>query len=400
MKLWKVAVTSAVLFNATNLCAQQYNDAAPVAFGSFDFIPTVDVGFRYDDNVTRQLDNEISSFSQIISPQFLLLNNFGASQVRFGYRLRNERFYSSSADNYTDHFFTSAVEYELNIRHRFDVGFEFEDGHQQRGTGFSILNDIDAPDTYKTTSFNMNYSYGAPGAKGRLDVNVNLNGQDFDNDQFVGFARDRNNFTVGGTFFYRVGTTTDLTFDIISTSVDYNEAFDVANTLDSAVTSYLVGLSWEATAQTSGFFKVGYEEKDFDSSLREDFDGFDWSAGITWEPTDNAQVILTTGSRTDETNGEGNFILAKNYRLEWRHDWLERVRTSVSFNLAEDEYEGQPVGFSVREDDQEQINLSLFYQFRRWFNVEVGYSRDSRDSNRATVEYDRNQFLINAVITL
>ena len=86
MKLWKVAAISTAVVTAMNAQAQQFNDAAPIAFGSFDFIPTVDVGLRYDDNVTRQDDDKISSFSSIISPQFLLLNNFGASQARFGYR--------------------------------------------------------------------------------------------------------------------------------------------------------------------------------------------------------------------------------------------------------------------------------------------------------------------------
>ena len=126
MKLWKVAALSAAVVTAMNAQAQQFDDAAPVAFGSFDFIPTVDVGLRYDDNVTRQSSDEISSFSSILSPQFLLLNNFGASQARFGYRLRNERFFSSSADNYTDHFLSAGVEYELNVRHRVDASFDFE----------------------------------------------------------------------------------------------------------------------------------------------------------------------------------------------------------------------------------------------------------------------------------
>jgi hypothetical protein len=383
-----------------NAQAQQFDDAAPVAFGSFDFIPTVDVGLRYDDNVTRQDDEKVSSFSSIISPQFVLLNNFGASQTRFGYRLRNERFFSSSADNYTDHFLTAGVEYELNIRHRLDVSFEFEDGHEQRGTGFSILNLASTPDTYKETDFGVQYSYGVPSADGRLDLGIDISNRDYDLNTDAGRARDRVITTTQGTFFYRIGTATDATFDVIHRDVSYNFDFTPANPLDSVVTSYLVGVKWDATAETSGFVKVGYEEKDFESSLRENYDGFDWSAGVTWEPTQNAQFNFSTDTNTDETNGEGNFIRQRDYQVQWRHRWLERLKTSVSYTISEDRYEGQPVEFGVREDDLERLNLTAYYQFRRWFNVQFGYTFDTRDSNRTGIDFDRNQFLLNAYITL
>ncbi|GBL04868.1 outer membrane beta-barrel protein [Glaciecola sp. KUL10] len=400
MKLWKVAALSTAVVTAMNAQAQQFDDAAPIAFGSFDFIPTVDVGLRYDDNVTRQNEDKISSFSSIISPQFVLLNNFGASQTRFGYRLRNERFFSSNADNYTDHFLSVGVEYELNIRHRLDVSFDFEDGHEQRGTGFSILNLGETPDTYKKSDLGFQYSYGAPGATGRVDLGFDISDRNYDLQTDEGLARDRVVSTTRAGFFYKIGTATDATFDVILRNVAYGFELDANNPLDSSVASYLIGVQWEATAETSGFVKLGYEEKDFDSSLREDYNGFDWSAGVTWEPTSNSQFRFITSNDTNESNGEGNFIRQRDYTLQWNHQWLERLRTRASFTLSTDRYEGQPTEFGAREDDLERLNLTAYYQFRRWFNVEVGYVFDTRDSNRSEINYDRNQFLINAYITL
>lgn len=400
MKLGKVTTITGLVLTALSAQSQQFNDAAPVAFGSFDFIPTVDVGFRYDDNVTRQASDEVSSFTRIISPQFVLLNNFGASQTRFGYRMRNEDFFSSSADNYTDHFLFAGVEYELNIRHRLDISFDFEDGHEQRGTGFSIVNIRETPDTYKDTDFDIRYSYGAPGATGRLDLTGSLSNRDYDLDTPEGLVRDRSINSVTGTYFHRIGATTDATFDIIKREVSYNFAFNDANPLDSDITSYLLGLRWEATAKTSGFAKIGYEEKTFESNLREDFDGFDWSAGITWEPTDAAQFTFSTDNDTNETNGEGNFIRQRDYRFQWNHRWLERLRTSASITVSEDRYEGQLTEFGIREDDLQRFNATAYYQFRRWLNFELGYTFDTRESNREGIEFDRNQILLNALITL
>lgn len=402
MKLIKV--TSVILCSIISAAAsaQQFQDAANVEFGRFDVTPTLDFGFRYDDNVIRSSANKIDSWSQIISPQVVMLTSFGASQVRLGYRLRNERFYSSSQDNYTDHFLTAGVDFELNARHRLDMGLEHTDSHEDRGTGFSIGNAtaINTPDQFKQTEFDTLYSYGAFNADGRIEVNFNVTNRDYDVSSPRYLARDRTFTKLGGTFFYRIGAATDATFDIIFRSVDYKFALNPLSTLNSEETSYLIGLKWEATAQTSGFAKVGYQEKDFESSLREDFDGIDWVAGVIWEPVEYSAVEFTTRHDTNETNGEGNFIRSRDYEVEWRHEWLERVRSSASYTWGSDRYEGQIGAFGIREDDLIRFKASVYYQFRRWVNIEMGYIYDERESNRTAIEYDRNQFIINALFTL
>jgi hypothetical protein len=397
-------VTSAILFTTTSIgiSAQQFQDAASIEFGSFDVTPTLDFGFRYDDNVIRSSTDKISSWSQIISPQVVMLNSFGASQVRVGYRLRNERYYSSSEDNYTDHFFFAGVDFELNSRHRLDIGLDYTDGHEDRGTGFSIGNAqaINSPDKFKQAEFDMLYSYGAFNADGRLETNFNITNRDYDINTPQYLARDRTFTTLGGAFFYRIGAATDATFDIIYRDVSYKFDANTLSPLDSQQISYLLGLKWEATAQTSGFAKIGYQEKDFESALRDDFSGVDWAAGILWEPVEYSSVEFTTRNDTNETNGEGNFIRGRDYEVEWRHEWLERLRSSASITWGTDRYEGQNIGLSIREDDLTRFRASVYYQFRRWVNIEVGYIYDERESNRTAIEYDRNQFIINALFTL
>ncbi|MFT6085188.1 MAG: hypothetical protein ACJAWT_000226 [Glaciecola sp.] len=404
MKVLKVTPAIICLMSSISVNAQQFQDAASIEFGSFDVTPTLDFGFRYDDNVIRSNANKINSWSQIVSPQVVMLDSFGSSQVRVGYRLRNEQFFSSSQDNYTDHFFNAAVDFELNSRHRLDIGIDYTDGHEDRGTGFSIgrAETLATPDKFKQSEFDILYSYGAFNADGRLDINFNIINRDYDLNTPQYLIRDRGFTTVGGTFFYRIGAVTDATFDVIYRDVNYKFDLDTSSPLDSEQISYLVGLKWEATAETAGFAKIGYQEKNFDSPLREDFDGIDWAAGIIWEPTKYSTVEITTNNDTNETNGEGNFIRGRDYAVEWRHEWLGRLRSSASYTWGTDRYEGQSSEstFDIREDDLVRFRASLYYQFRRWMNIEVGYIYDQRDSNRTVIEYDRNQFIINALFTL
>lgn len=383
--------------------SQQFDDAASVPFGGFDLTPTVDIGLRFDDNVTRANVDEISSWSRIVSPQVTMESALGASQVTLAYRLRDEVFFSSSDDNYTDHFLLAQADMEFNERHRMITRLNFEDGHEARGSNFSIgFGDaLTEPDQYKQSELDFLYSYGAFNADGRLDINVNFTELDYDIDTPAYRARDREMNSVAGTFYYRVGAMTNAVFDIRYTTIDYQFAFDAASSLDSNEISYLVGLEWEATAQTSGFAKIGYQEKNFDSASREDFNGIDWELGVLWEPVDYSSLELMTRAGTEETNGEGDFIESQTYSAEWRHRWLERLRSSVRFSYGTDDYEGRLIDDSnIRIDDNFRFRASVYYQFRRWINFEVGYIYDERDSNRDDIDFGRNQFLINALFTL
>ncbi|MGB3724225.1 MAG: outer membrane beta-barrel protein [Glaciecola sp.] len=399
----KIAVLLGCLLSTTLVGAQQFEDAATLEFGSFDVTPTLDIGLRFDDNLTKASSGEIDSWSRLVAPQISMVSSLGASDVRLAYKLVNEDFFSSSTDNYTDHFFVAGVDLELNARNRITTTLEFEDGHDARGSSFSIGLGaaLETPDKYKQSDFDVLYSYGAFNADGRLDVNINIRELNYDIDTDSYLARDRVFSSLGGTFYYRIGATTDLTLDAQLTDVSYKFAIDPTNTLNSTNMSYLVGVKWEATAQTSGFAKVGYQEKDFDSALREDFDGIDWAAGVLWEPVDYASVEFVTGADTNETNGEGNFIRGRTHSISWRHDWLERLRSKVGVTWNNNRYEGELLdGFNIRSDDNLTFNAAMYYQFRRWFNVEAGYRFSERDSNRTEIDYNRNQFYINALITL
>lgn len=383
--------------------AQQYEDAASLQWGSVEVTPTIDLGMQYDDNLVSTADNKTASWSRVISPQLNFQSSLGNNLVTVAYRLRNQDFFDSPQDNFTDHFLIGQLEVEFDARHRLDTKLEYEDGHEARGAGFSIGNgqNLARPDKYRQTEFDTLYTYGAFNSDGRVEINFNIRDLIYDIDTPRYAARGRQLSSLGGTFIYRVGATTDVTFDIRQTEVDYKLALDPNNTLDSTIRQYLVGIQWKATAKTSGFVKVGYEEKDFDSDLREDFGGFDWAAGVVWEPLEYSTFELITGADTNETNGEGNFIRGRTHSIEWRHDWQERLRSRVNLSINNNRYEGELIqGFDIRSDDNRSFNAALYYQFRRWLNFELAYKYSERNSNRTEIDFDRNQFMLNALVTL
>ncbi len=400
----KTAVAISICVFCTNVAlAQETQVGAPIKLGAFDLVPSLDVGVNYDDNVTKQNEDAIDTWARFVAPEVSLFTSAGASDFVFNYRIENEDHFSSEADNYTDHFLNLQAQLEFDVRNRLGLTGSFVDSHEERGSGFSIGEGagLAEPDRFKRRGLQAQYGYGAPNATGRLELNVGFDDLDYDINTDDYRARDRETTSLGGTFLYKIGAATDATFDLRRRYIDYDFALDGDNPLDSRVDQILIGVSWEATAQTTGSAKIGYQSRTFDSSAREDFDGVDWEVGIVWQPLQYAEIEFSTSSDTDESNGLGDFIERDSFALTWRHVWAERLRSSAGFTFSNDVYGGR-IGDegASREDDNTGFSVSLDYQLKRWVNVEIGYNYSERSSNNLSVEFDRNQIFVNTTLTL
>lgn len=383
--------------------AQSNLDAAVIPVGQFDLVPSVNVGIEFDNNITSANDDQIESWATLVAPQLSISTTTGPSDIVLSYKIENKNYFSSSEDNYTDHIFLFRTNVEFDLRHRAKVSVSYEDGHDQRGSNFSIgaANSLTEPDKFKEAEINAQYAYGAFNADGRIELFVGVRDKDYDIETPLYRARDRRFTNFGGTFLYRVGALTDATFDFKRTYNDYKVSLNPSSPLDSVTDSFLAGVAWDATAKTSGYAKVGYEKKDFDSSTREDFSGFDWQVGVTWEPMSRSTIEFTTQADTNETNGEGNFIRSNRHTAEWLHGWSDRVNTSFLVDFRNARYEGQLINDSdIRSDDNLIFDASVKYDFRRWVTLELSYTYLERESNREIVIYDRDKVMLNALITL
>ncbi|WP_041713400.1 outer membrane beta-barrel protein [Paraglaciecola sp. T6c] len=380
------------------VCSSSFaQEEVGIDLGAFELVPTLTTTVGFNDNVTRSNEEGIDSWFSTVTPRFTLVNDFGLNSLRLGYQLSRGDYFSSSADDYTDHLLFASLDYELNSRNRIKAGVNFEDGHDDRGEAFSLGNgnELNSPDEFRESEADFTYSYGALSAKARLDLNVNYRDLDYKLGTTEYLIRDRTKSTVAGTFYYNIGAATDLLFETSITDVEYDFATSDANSLDSIETSYLIGAQWQSTASTSGFAKIGYQDKDFDASGRENFSGTTWEAGVIWEPLERATFILDTDNSARETNGDGNFIRSKDVSLQWRHEWLQRLRTQAGVSVGTDDYEG-----SGRTDDVTDWNFAVIYEFQRWLTFNLGYTYSERDSNRDIIDYDQNIFRLTARATL
>ena len=399
-KRTKSIIAMSVICATPTLYAQE---AGRIQAGQFDLIPSFSSSMSYVDNVANARDNQskIYSWRAILSPEIIAATEVDGNPVQVGYRLEKGVYFSSENDDYIDHFIEASGDFELNSRHRVSALAQYEDGHEDRGTGFSIGSglEITTPDTYKSSNLSAEYSYGAATTNGMITLKARRQTLDYDRTEDAYIIRDRAKNMVGAEFGYQIGAATSMVVDVTKTFIKYDEQLNLV-TRDNDETRILVGVVWESTAATTGFAKVGYKEKDFDDESRGTFYGTDWEVGIDWQPVSYSTVRVSTSADTFETNGEGDFIRGQSYSVRWNHDWLERGSTSFSVTQQNDEYVFNEIDIVNRDDELMNYSAALNYQARRWLKFSTFYQYTDRDSNRDTIGYDKSEIGVTVEVTL
>jgi uncharacterized protein (PEP-CTERM system associated) len=202
---------------------------------------------------------------------------------------------------------------------------------------------------------------------------------------------DKPGFRVTG--YYRLAPKTRMLLEYRYDDYDYLLA---SSLLDSKKETYLVGLTWTATARTVGTLKFGREERDFDSGLKKDKDASAWEADLVWQPVKSATLTFNTTKGTEEGSVTEDLVDVTRFKVAWNHQLAPRLTSDVSYAYADEEYQD----LFGREDEVNEVGVGLNYDVTRWVTVGVGYRYKDRDSNVAVRDYDRNVYMLNVNLSL
>lgn len=377
-------------------------EPANFQLGPVYIAPTLDLEGRYDDNLFRTNRNEKSTWVSEITPRIQAWVQNGTNAYSLGYELTNNTYANSHADDFTDHQINLDLHHEFNAKNVANVFGEYYDGHEERGTGLSegaISRLIEKPIEVDRATLGGDYTFGSRESRGRLKLAAKSAAYEYQNFRSVTQYRDRDQDTLSGTFFWKVGTKTDLLFEVRGISNDYDATNpdDAFGTIDSEELIVLVGLSWDASATITGNIKLGVYDREYDSFSRKDEDGFSWDIDLQYKPRTYSKFDFGTRRYSQETNGLGNSINTDEYTAVWRHDWNSRSSTGMSLLYANDDYTGDN---AQRDDERFAVEASYKVAVRRWFDLGLGYRYENRDSNRPSLGYSQNVYFISADFSL
>lgn len=401
--MYKTLPVSSVLALTVAIGTAQVHALEPAAIeaGVFNLVPTLSVEQRYDTNILSQPDDELESWVTVLAPSVQAQAQLDKVKIQFGLVNTTGIYERSSDDNYNDTRVNADVSWELNHRNQLDFSAVYNNTHEDRGTGFSqgaSAGRIDEPDEYTEVTYAGKYTYGSETSRGRLVLGLTDYDKLYTNHRETTRGRDRHDVGGSATFYWNVGGRTNVLLEAQQKDINYdNDPVGGLGTLDSTQTKYLAGVTWEATAKTTGIVKLGQARKDFDSNQRKDFTGSSWEAEVQWAPRTYSVISLNTSREPRETTGMGNFIDAETYGINWRHGWTNRITSNVFYNISEESYEKAAV---KRSDDLTSYGVRVDYNLLRWVDVGLSANYSEKESNLNQFDYERNQIALHLNISM
>ncbi|WP_218281525.1 outer membrane beta-barrel protein [Pseudomonas sp. LPB0260] len=376
-----VAVSAALSANAWGLEPQSIKLA-----DGLTFTPTLQVSERYDDNFRAVEDNEESSWITAITPTFVLGAQGRKSAYALTYSASSDIFHSSHADDNTDHHLTADAGFEFDVRNRLKLSAGYHQVEETASQDQDIEND-----KFSTSNVGGVYSFGAESARGQIDFGANYEELRYQNGNNLNADKERDTTALSSTFYYRVAPKTRALVEARHTDYDY-----LTNTrLNSNNIALLGGVTWDATAKTTGTIKIGGERKRFDDSSIDDKSGSLWEIGASWSPRTYSTFDLKTRRALDEGDSGASSIQSQSTTLSWNHQWMERLSSDLSYTYSDQEYQDV-----TRDDKIDTFGLGLTYELRRWLDVGIGYKYAENDSSAVGESYKRNIYSISVTASL
>lgn len=351
--------------------------------------PSVAVGIGFNDNLNLTSANKVSSNFVNISPTLLAAMNYKGDRYTALASMDTVSYPSNSLDNTRASAFKLAADKYFSTRARGGLSAEYNTGTSSRDANVPSAE----PDRYHGSALNGTFAYGAAGAKGRLEADAGLTNKTFDNNRAKTALLDLDVTSVAGRAFVKVGGRTLGLVEVSNAKTNYVSA--LSQNLNNTERKYYLGLTWDATAATTGIVKVGRMTKDFDSG-KQGYSGASWDASVRWLPRTYSAFTLQTSKNTADTTDAASFSYSLNTatNLSWNHSWSSVISTSASVGVSNATYPG-----TLKADvNTNTYSLGASYAFRRWLSLGVDFTNTDATSSNPLSAYKKNvtMFTLNA----
>ena len=354
--------------------------------------PTLDVSAGNNSNLFSSNINKRSSNQTIVSPAIKFEAKPGTHKFDITFRLDGGTYWDSRNDDYTNYSAIANADLAISGRAGLKVRAEYLYAVDPRGSNDRAASAT--PDEYVNQGIGGIFSYGAPGAQGRIEIDGAAFTRRYQNNRNTTVISDRDTTQLGATFLWRVAPKTEILGLVQRRDIDYILS---TSTQDSTETRYQAGVKWEATAKTTGIFKAGRLEKEFNTGARTNFSGASWDAIVRWSPLTYSVWDFTTSKQTNESTGTGDFLLTQYYGAVWNHAWNSRLSTAANASWREDEFRGTGGG---RMDKTSVLGAKATYQWQRWLRLGAEYTYTDRTSNNSTFDFSRHLIMFTAGATM
>lgn len=360
---------------------------ASVDVAGFDFTPTLKLSERYDDNFRALQDSQrVSSWITSVNPTLLLEANTRNTGYQLEYAIDDQVYHDVSSASHTDQSLAFRSVLQLSSISRVNYDFSYKKLELTSDTADNVDND-----RLTLKHAGLGYTLGTTEGLNQLDTSANYEQRRYQNADGINDDKERNTTALVGTWYHRLTGKTRSIAEIRYTDFDY---LQTRSGRSSVGTAALLGLTWDATAQTTGNVRIGEERKDFTDNDRDDKSPT-WEVGVDWKPLTYSTFSLKTRKAYDEGDDDATSIHQVSTTLGWKHEWSSRIKTGFDIAHADRQYEGL-----ARDDRRNIYGGQVTYALRRWVDITARVQHTNNDSNDSSESYTRNLYLLSLEFSL
>jgi len=350
------------------------------------FYPNVELDLGYNDNLLLTETNKQSSLVAYLKPELQWVGVIRKHLIRFGYQGEYANVFDQSSENYRDHFLGADITLDLTPKFTMNAGANYRKEHEVRGTA-GALNIGTRPNQWDQSSVEVEAIYGRRIATAQIAAKYEYYNRDFTNNAQSTRDYDANIFTFAA--YYNLGPKTQLLIEPSFSDYEY-----VNSAQDNTVRKLLAGVTWTATAKTTGKLKIGRYSKDFDSAAFADSSGASADIEVVWEPKTYSTVVLKISRDVNDSSLAGSSSYESSIAsLDWNHDLTDLTQLQLGAAYSVDDYD------ITRKDKFIDGYIGISRSVTRNLTLGVRYDYGQRKSSLAGNDYKNNLVMVGVKTT-
>lgn len=357
----------------------------------------VGIAAEADDNVLRK-PNPDQDKAFKVTPEAILLNNFGKHQFLVSYNGEYATYTENSKLNYDNHDARAGLRLAHSTRLSSEFGLSYQDQIEEAGSSNSSTILINSFNKFNRTAGLANITYGTPESTGQAIIGLDYSQQRYTNN--LQEFRDVDQSNITGTFYYRIAPKTRILLEASLRDFAYVNTTTIGGITFSNQSSeeyiLLSGVEWDLTGKTSGTFKLGYQSRTYEEESFSDIDGLSYSLDMVWSPNTYSQVTIGASRRIEESAqlASGGFVTT-DYNIGLNHEIKTRTKISIDYTFGTSDIKST----RKRTDKRHNFKLAVTYDLNSWLDTELYYQYEKRDSDLALFRFKSNLIGISLVTT-
>ncbi len=387
---------------ADSVQGRAHTDFEPIGLelGNFLLHSELDDEPEYNDNIFRD-NTKTSDAIDRLKPSLSLEGEIGDdTTVTLGAQADIGRYYHYHTENYEDYKFGATARQDVTDETNVGLALSREHLHVERGA-FNDPGRAFGPLQYNVTTATLTPHYSTSPFLGSLKIEGKYyeflkNGpvDESDQNEWRALVASRQGYQLdsGWTAFVEPSWQLDNYINRVDRS-GINH--------DSQTVQGLLGVSYDATADLSLEFGLGYFEQLFFAANQQDVSGLAFNGAFVWnisEPwtlsgslTRSSQATPTTATTQAAFVGVTSQV-SSNGKLRLDYEAADNIVTYIQGAITDDQFSGTGPGANFTEDTAD-FELGVNYFFNEYVSLGFRYVFEVRESEVSTRRMDQNRLI-------